>query len=317
MGMLFRLDDYMDQDTAYLTGLLIGRGIISESSGIRQLIIEFSHSSLSVEGISSSFSLETAIRLGLDDVRERLQELLDTDIRKVPRTGGVDLVIRFMRNSMIWRNILLLTEGASSYPHFRVPSVFFDPTLPKEWKREFVRGYADVAGNIRHANRYLDKRNRVRLDVLNYPTNWEVPVQLCRLLQEQLGVPVQLITWGHPNMGRDFREHQLNIFAEPFLAVGFSLEYKQRILEEFVEWDKAKLSEIEYRPCPGIRKNRARKPDHPDEKNGEKLDHRLNGCHFDSYWQICKALGCERAPRDLDQTLIEFSDEVEASAKER
>ena len=48
-----------------------------------------------------------------------------------------------------------------------------------------------------------------------------MPVQLCTVLEEHLAVPVQLITWGHPNMGRDFREHQLNIFAVPFGEIGF------------------------------------------------------------------------------------------------
>jgi len=307
--MGFGLDDYIDQDVAYLAGLIIGRGTISESAGIRQLIIEFSYSSLCAEGISSSFASETAIRLGLDDIRERLQELLDTDIRKVPRSGGVDLVVSFMRNNMIWRNILLLTGGATSYPYFRVPNVFFESSLPKEWKREFMRGYADVAGNIRHSNRYVDDHHRVRLDILNYPTNWEMPVQLCALLQEHLNVPVQLITWGHPNLGRDFREHQLNIFAEPFLSIGFSLEYKQKILEEFVDWDREHLQKIDYRFCPGVRRMRESKPIHKGE-NSEKLDKRLIGKHFDSYWQICKALGCQRIPADLSQ--VAELDDVEA-----
>lgn len=309
--MPFRLDDYIDADVAYLAGLIIGRGTISETAGLRQLSIHFSYSSLEVQGITSTFSLDTAIRVGLDSIRERLQELLETDIRKITKNGGVDLVINFMRNNMIWRNILLLTDGAKSYPYFRVPQVLFDPELPREWKREFVRGYADVAGNIRHANRYVDERHRVRLDTLNYPTNWELSVQLCTLLQEHLDVPVQLITWGHPNLGRDFREHQLNIFAEPFLEIGFSLEYKQRILEEFVEWDRTHLGSFNYEPCPGVRQPREKKPAHPDENNKERLDPRLVGGHYNAYWQICKALGCKRQPTDSSQLRWDFSDQLE------
>lgn len=307
--MRFRPDDYIDADVAYLAGLIVGRGTISEISGIRQLTIEFNYQSLEAQGISSTFSLDTAIRLGLDDVRERLQELLDADIRTVSKSGGFDLVIRFMRNSMVWRNILLLTGGARSYPFFEVPKVFFDPDLPSEWKREFIRGFADVAGNIRHANRYVDGRHRVRLDVLNYPTNWAVPVQLCALLQEHLDVPVQLITWGHPNLGREFREHQINIFAEPFLKVGFSLPYKQQILEEFARWDADNFESASYTKCPGMRRTH-RKPRSPEESNASKLDPRLVGKHYNSYWQICKALGCKRRPRPGEPVEPDVADEA-------
>lgn len=298
--MLPLLDDYMDADVAYLAGLIIGRGTLSEIAGVRQLTIEFSYSSLEAHGIHSTFPLETAIKLGLDSVRERLQELLDTDIRKVPKSGAVDLVIRFMRNSMVWRNILLLTDGATSYPFFRVPRTLLSSYIPVDWKREFVRGYADVAGNIRHANRYVDGRNRVRLDVPNYPSNWDLPVQLCTLLQDHLDVPVQLITWGHPDLRRDFREHQLNMFAEPFLKIGFSLEHKQQILQEYATWDAEHFGAIECHHFPGMRRLREKKPVHPEENNQNRLDSRLVGQHYDQYWQICKALGCTRIPTESD-----------------
>lgn len=172
----------------------------------------------------------------------------------------------------------------------------FSPQLPKDWKREFVRGYADVAGNIRKANRYVDGRHRVRLDVLNYPTNWEVPVQLCTLLQEHLDVPVQLIAYGHPNLKRGFREHMVNIFAKPFLQIGFTFEHKQKILEELAEWNHLHAKEPPYMPCPGMRKVQNTKPSDPNENNRDKLDPRLVGHHYDAYWQICKALGCKRYP---------------------
>lgn len=304
--MKIRLDDYIDGDVAYFLGLIIGRGTISDSQGIRQLTIEFSYSSLRVQGISSDFDQETAIRLGLSEIRERLLDLLDTDIKVIRREGGVDFVIRFIRNNMIWRNITLITNGATGYPYFNIPAIFFDKELPSEWKREFLRGYADVAGNVRHANRYVDGRHRVRLDVLNYPSNWRVPIQLCSLLQEHLNTPVQLITWGHPNLGRDFREHQLNIFANPFLKIGFSFEHKQKILEEFADWDIQQIKNTDYYPCPGIRSIRKEKPFDHDEHNKEKLDSVLIGNHYDAYWQICKALGCSRLEHQIPQLELEL-----------
>ncbi len=302
------LDDYIDGDVSYLLGLIVGRGTIVDGES-RQLIIEFPYSSLEVQGLTRAFDQQTSIRLGLDSIRERLLDLIDTDIRIVKKDHGVDFVASFQRPSMIWRNILYILKNATSYPYFRVPEILYHPDVPQEWKREFVRGYADVAGNIRQANRYVDGRHRVRLDVLNYPTNWEVPVQLCTLLQEQLDVPVQLITYGHPNLNRGFREHQLNIFASAFLRIGFSFEHKQALLEEFAAANEKSHPNANNDPCPGMRRLRAAKPNDPDENKADKLDARLLGNHYDAYWQICKALGCTRVPA-VDQPLLEFEEEI-------
>lgn len=302
------LDDYIDGDVAYLLGLILGRGTISESGGVRKIIIEFPYTSLKVESITTSFDQETAIRLGIESIRERLLDLLDTDIKTVTKDGGVELIAQFHRPSMMWRNILYILENSTSYPYFRVPKIFYHSELPKDWKREFVRGYADVAGNVRKANRYVDGRHRVRLDILNYPTNWEIPMQLCLLLQDELEVPVQLITYGHPNLGRKFKEHQLNVFAEPFLKIGFSFQHKQKILEEFAEENRTNNNHTVYDYCPGKRRFTKTKPSDSEENNATKLDPRLVGHHFDAYWQICKALGCPRYPTS-SQLLLDFDED--------
>jgi len=48
--------------------------------------------------------------------------------------------------------------------------------------------------------------------------------------------------------------------------------------------------------CPGERLLREPKEPNPQENNGTRLDPGLIGHHFDTYWQICKALGCPRVP---------------------
>lgn len=205
--------DYIDADVAYLLGLITARGRISESGEIKQVLIEFPYRSLEVDGISGTFNTNTSIRLGLQRIQERVLELTGADVSITNGENSVNLVLRFLRNTMMWRNILMHTQHHTGYEHFQVPTIFFSQNIPNDWKREYIRGVADVAGNIRRSNRYVDGSNRVRLDVLNYPTNWDMPVQLCTLLEEHLTIPIQLITWGHPNMKRNFREHQINIFA--------------------------------------------------------------------------------------------------------
>ena len=183
---LIEVVDYIDADVSYLLGLITARGRISESGGLRQIIIEFPYQSLEAKGISETFDTNTSIRLGLQQIQDRVLELTGADVSIVNKDNSVDLVLRFFRNTMVWRNILMHTQERTGYEHFLVPQIFFSPDIPKDWKREYIRGFADVAGNIKRANRYVDGAHRVRLDVLNYQTNWEMPVQLCTVLEEHL-----------------------------------------------------------------------------------------------------------------------------------
>lgn len=308
---LIEVIDYIDADVAYLLGLITARGRISESGGVKQIIIEFPYRSLEVQGISETFDTNTQIRLGLQQIQDRVLDVTGADVRIFNKDNRVDLVLRFSKNTMVWRNILMHTQGYRGYEYFRVPEIFFSPNVPKDWKREYIRGFADVAGNIRRSNRYRDGSNRVRLDVLNYPTNWEMAVQLCTIMEEHLMIPIQLITWGHPNMRRDFREHQINIFAVPFGEIGFSMPHKQAILQELIDHDQKNYPTKNYNPCVGTKRlgNRKRKPNDPRESD-ERLDERLRGQHFNAYWQICKKLGCPRTPNRLQQVLEFDKDEA-------
>lgn len=307
--------DYIDADVAYLLGLITARGRISEVGGVRQILIEFPYQSLEVQGIRTTFDTNTSLRLSLQDIRERTLELTHADMNIINKQSSVVLALRFLRNTMVWRNILMHIQGQMSYEYFSVPEILFLSDVPIDWKREYVRGFADVAGNVRYSNRYADGANRVRLDVLNYPTNWEMPVKICTLLEEHLRVPVQLITWGHPNLGRDFKEHQINIFAVPFGEIGFTLTHKQAILQEFIEQDREMYPGRNYAPCLGKKRIRRRKPKDARESD-ERLDERMRGRHFNAYWQICKKLGCPRTPKVLQQgfdeqeALKEVDDEI-------
>jgi hypothetical protein len=292
--------DYMDADVAYLLGLLVARGELIASENVYKIIVHFPKGALLASGEKLQLDTDREIRLGIEKTRERLIELLGTDIRTVETGESWDLVARSTRNTMAWRNISMLLGYKTIFSYFSIPDIFLIPDTPMEFKLEFIRGYADVAGNIRPANRDQAGRHRVRLDTLNYLSNWIVPVQLCLILQDYLGVSVPVITWGHPNMGREWREHQLNIYAEDFLKVGFCFEYKQRALEEL-----ANLNQLRFRNrvkgCPGKRRVARRKPPSDEEGDASRLDPVLVDKHFNGYWQICKALGCPREPAPGEQ----------------
>jgi hypothetical protein len=270
--------------------MIVARGTLVERAALREIIIEFPYQNLNIEiddeDRHRSIDIPQSIELGLGRIRERVLELLDCDIKINRFDNSLHMVLTMTRRTMSWRNILLHLGDKTNFRVMNVPEMLFHPSITTDIRMEFIRGYADVAGNIRRANRYIDGRNRVRLDVLN--DNWQLPVQLCRLLQIDLDVPVQNVTWGHPNLGRNLREHQINIFATPFSRIGFSFSHKQEVLQHFIEQDSDKNED--YKPCPGRRRTRGKKPTDPDE-NSSRLPEPVRK-HFDSYWQICKAMGC-------------------------
>jgi len=181
------------------------------------------------------------------------------------------------------------------YTEFLIPEEIFQS--PISYKKEFMRGFADVNGKVRKANAYYRGIHRVYLDILN--KNWKLPIQLCDLLQNHLNIPVQTLTWGHPNL-RDKptekmskREHQIKIFNHMFEEIGFYIEHKNKKSLEFAQENRNK--NIKVGKCYPLMKLQSKlriKPDHPDENN-DYLPEEIRGNHYNAYWQICKDLGCK------------------------
>jgi hypothetical protein len=292
--------DYLDSDVAYLLGLLMARGELISNENVYKIIVHFPKGNLLAQGEKTQFDADKEIRLGMEKIRERLSELLGADIQTVDAGDSLDLIAKMTRKTMSWRNVNMLLGGKTSFSYFEIPEILFSEDTPIDYKREFIKGYADVAGNIRPANRDQAGRHRVRLDILNYPSNWKVAVKLCLLLQEHLNVTVPLITWGHPNLNRGWREHQLNIYAEDFLNIGFYFDFKQLALKELADINN-KHFKNKIKGCPGIKRIGIKKKKDKQENNDEKLPKELLGKHFNAYWQICRALGCPRRPKPNEQ----------------
>ena len=291
------LEDYIDPDVAYVLGLIVGRGTLSEIPD-KRIIIKFPYKALVAEGVKTSYNQKHYIEHSLYIIVERLREVLGCDIHVERQEREAKIVARFLRNTIAWRDIRYLLGNAWSFFDARIPNQIF--SAPHDIQKEFVRGIADCAGFIRHSNNYMGGKRRVYLEIANQ--NWILPIQLCNLLQTHLDIPVQLIQWGHPNTREPYqtshrttwaREHQIKIFSEAFEPIGFYVEYKNRILKEFIEEDKHIHQKIvKCNPDPRIRRSR-KKPHHPDE-NSELLPEKIRGMHFDNYWSICKALGCKQ-----------------------
>jgi len=292
--------DYMDPDVAYLLGLIMAKGTLDENGVLRRLIIEFNFKNLEAHGIEKVFKTRDQLILGMIKIRERISELLDTNIEQKELNNKIILKATFTKNALTWRNIRALTQGKNNFREFSLPDYFFD--FDREIKSEFIRGIVDATGFIRPSNQYVDGQHRIYIQINN--SNWILPIQICQLLQEDLEVPVQLIQWGHPNtrepnitnVSKDHtgwaREHQIKIFADEFIPIGFYIYYKQEILQELADLND--LIGQKHKICnPEIKKVRSLKPEHPCESS-DGIPDIIRGQHFNSYWQICKALKCKQ-----------------------
>ncbi len=284
-------ENFLDEDVAYLLGLIVMRGQLYDRGSERGITIEFPFKSLRVEG----FDQELHLQLSVNRIRDRIQELVESLVQVEEASGAFIFSVRFLQNPVTWRNLRYHLGSRRSYKDFQIPAGVMN--APQEIQIEFMRGVADVGGFIRDSNRYIDGRRRVYLEVHN--RNWILSIQLCALLQQKLDVPVQLIQWGHPNMREPrggshwAREHQVKIFTEAFEPVGFTIEYKNKTLQKFARQDRRlRGGLVPCNPNEDIRRVKAKKR-HPDEKS-TALPVRLRNHHFDAYWQICLELGCKQ-----------------------
>ncbi|MEM2868237.1 MAG: hypothetical protein QXR84_07125 [Candidatus Bathyarchaeia archaeon] len=292
--------DFIDEDLAYLLGAIVARGEILRDKWVTTVVISYPFRNLEVEGLTRSYVAPDQLSLGLDKIVNRVMSL-GFNVRKEKLEKECQLIIEVKTGSLQMRVLESHLGNAASYREFHVPKTIFESS--ESIQREFMRGYTDVAGHVRKSNYYIDGRHRVYIDVLN--ENWHLPVELCRLLQDYLKVPVQTIDWGHPNIRdpdlREYssgrkrawaREHQIKVFADAFIKIGFYVQYKDEMLNELAEYNRRNFPSRRLDFCVP-KPTFEPKPHHPSEDD-PILPPQIRGRHFDSYWQICEAMDCLR-----------------------
>lgn len=291
--------NFLTPDISYLLGLITGRGEIQQTNDLKRIIIDFEYKVLESTALTQVYNQKLHIQTSLDPIIFRLQNL-GINTRKVISANKITLVLNWLYEDISWLFIKYLINGSHfSFHDFLIPSSIFETN--DQNKKEFLRGFGDTTGYVRVSNYFgyspdQPKRYRVYLEVSN--RNWYLPPQLCQLLQT-LNVPVQTINYGHPNL-RDpnnkrshsfwAKEHQIKIFAEDYLLVGFYITHKISALNELAE---SNLSNFDQRQakCNGIIFRLKNKPNHPDESS-DRLPKELKCKHFNSYKEICNCLGC-------------------------
>lgn len=288
-----KISDFLTADISYLLGLITGRGEIQYTTEIKRIVIDFQYKNLEAKGITHTYDQRLYIQTSLDPIVLRLQNL-GIKTRKNVTDDNISLTLTWDSDDIAWKFIKFLINGTRfSYLDFVVPEPIFETT--DENKKEFLRGLCDATAYVRKSNVDQAGKHRVYIEVAN--RNWFLPCQLCELLQS-VGVPVQYIGYGHPNLrggsGTSWaKEHQMKIYAEDFQPIGFYIAHKNEVLNEFADYNLS-LGANRQKMCDGTISRRSKSKDaHPHESH-EKLPEEIRGQHFDSYKEICHRLGCYR-----------------------
>lgn len=292
----------MNTEMAYLLGMICGNGEIKRSTDQTTVSISIPHRKLATE---NNNDVRIYVRASITDIRNVLEPPIGTGLRFTQQRNCSILSFSKPNDEYLMREILRFVGNAASHENIRVDSEVF--TFTHDQKIAFLQGFADVTGYIRRSNycftRYM---HRVYLEV---PHNWYLVTDICRLLRD-VDIPVQAIDWAHPNMrdGRlvkynagkpDFwkKEHQIKIWANEFVPVGFAVLHKKEALETFAKElidgvtaegkDPAETTHQYYWQARGRLKT---KPEHPGEDD-PFIPAQIRGRHYDSWKQIAADLG--------------------------
>ncbi len=276
--------DYIDEDVAYLLGLLVAKGTWVESPPFVHIAIDFPFRAARLAGYDQFTSYLASVNA---HVLPRLRNLLGEAVRLEHSERKVTLLITLPRGHMVLRNLMMLLSGTWPQSVDWVPEAVEGDTV---LAAEFIRGYADAAGTARPSNRDQAGIHRVFLDVAH--NKWPLGCRLCSLLQDVLGVPVQNILWSHPVLrgGPSHREHQLRIYAHAFVEIGFYLDMKQSLLETLAAANRANRA-----GPPSFCDGSIRRRTHAPRRVRRGLPPELAGRPVSHFTDVCAALGCARA----------------------
>lgn len=293
----------MNVQMAYLLGMITGNGEIKRGNSTTTVSISIPHKN---QRTFDDRDVKIYVKASITDIRGIIEPLVGTLLQHTQRDSETTLYFEKSNEDYLIREIMRFCDSAVTHETIRVNPYFFSATHDEIIS--FLRGFADVTGYIRESNyAYQKPFYRVYLEV---PHNWFLVIDICNLLKI-VDIPVQTIDWAHPNM-RDGnlvkynegkinfwkKEHQIKIYANEFIPVGFGIIHKSNALEyysnQLIEHYASRgkdASEKTHRFYWDI-KNRSipPKPVHPSE-NDEFIPMQIRGQHFNSWKEIAKELG--------------------------
>ena len=292
----------MNNEMAYLLGMITGNGEIQRGASETTIVIEIPHKKLETE-----FQKDVGIyvKASVTDIREIIEPLVGTGLTFNQHANVSFISFRKPNEDYLIREILRYIGAATSHDNVRISPEVFSFTVDE--RKQFIKGFADVTGYIRRSNYFFNKEaHRVYFEI---PQNWELVSDFCNLLKS-VDIPVQNIDWAHPNMrdgnlkkynmGKpDFwkKEHQVKVWAVEYQPIGFAVLHKKEALDAFakehidyIEQQGKSKNDVTHRYYWQLTGKKKDKPVHPRE-NDEFIPDEIRGKHYNSWQEIARDLG--------------------------
>lgn len=287
----------MNIEMAYLVGLILGNGEVQQGSVNTTISIEIPYKNLYTDDLKD---IAVYVKASVVDIRSILEPLIGNALTVTGNPHSTLLTFVKPNNEYIVREILRLIGCGRHHSTMRMNGELF--SIKTDEKKSLLRGIGDATGYIRKSNVAFgqDGAHRVYIEI---PANWYMVIDIANMLKD-VDIPVQTIDFGHPNF-RDGnlvkyhdgkpnfwkKEHQIKIFANEFLPIGFNIKHKQDALEKYSEelleyLDPVKTHKF-YWEKP-VRKSI--RPNHPGE-NDPSLPSEIRGQHFNSWTELASFLG--------------------------
>ena len=287
----------MNAEMAYLIGMILGNGEIQRGNQQTTVTIDIPYKNLYTDDLKD---VAIYVKASVVDIRNIVEPLIGYNLQVVECGHSTKLSFTKANDEYVMREIIRLIGNGTHHSTMRMNKELFSITEIE--KKSLLRGMADVTGYIRKSNIAFgqDGAHRVYIEI---PGNWYMVIDLANMLKE-VDVPVQTIDFGHPNFrdanlvkyneGKKLfwkKEHQVKIFANEFLPIGFNIKHKQDALikysDELLEFiDPAKTHKFYWEKTNRIQN----KPLHPGE-NDPSLPKEIRGKHFNSWTELEGFLG--------------------------
>jgi len=290
----------MNAQMAYLIGMILGNGEVQRKADQTTITIELPHKNLlDDEGREVSIYVKSS----LADIRTIIEPLIGHSLPISQTSRATQFSFTKSNQDYTMREIMRFIGNGVHHSTMTMNGELFNMTTDE--KRELLRGMADVTGYIRKSNLAFgqDGHHRVYIEI---PGNWQMVIDVANMLKD-LDVPVQTIDFGHPNFrdsnlkkyneGKPYywkKEHQVKIWANEFLPIGFNIVHKQRALEMYADELLEYLDENKTHKFYWEKTARKKsKPYHP-MVNDDSLPEKIRGKHYESWTELAEDLGyCE------------------------
>lgn len=287
----------MNVEMAYLVGMILGNGEIQRGINKTTVTIDIPYKNLYTDDMKD---IAVYVKASILDISRIIKPLLSCELIVSETKHSTKVSFSKDNDEYVIREIVRLIGAGRHHSTMRMNPELFDITTDE--KKALLRGIADVTGYIRRSNVAYGQEGAHRV-YIEIPGNWYMVIDIANMLKE-VDVPVQNIDFAHPNFrdgnlvkyreGKTLfwkKEHQVKIFANEFLPIGFNIKHKQASLEKYSEellefLDPEKTHKF-YWEKPIKRKER---PIHPGE-NDPFIPEEIRGMHFESWADLARCLG--------------------------